>query len=82
MRDLTMKIEVHQKDGRLWARHIDERGMVHVDGPTRVQLVRDDKLEDFRKVIREAESGMLRCKGGQRVFIEPGQPTTKRVIKL
>ena len=77
-------IEVHEKDGRIWARHLDERGVVLVDGPTRIRLVRDDKIEDFRKLIRKAEAGMLRCKrNGDRVFVEPGQGAPgKKVIRL
>lgn len=58
-----MILEVYEKDGRLWYRETDGSGRF-VDGPSNVTIVKDDPINDFRKLVSlpEVEKAMLNCK--------------------
>lgn len=55
--------EIYEKDGRVWYRMTDRSGRF-VDGPSRVKIVKDDPINDFRKLVSlpEVEKAMLNCK--------------------
>ncbi len=57
-------LEVYEKDGRLWQRHLDVQGKVLAEGPSRVQIVNDPKIRAFQDLIRQpaVSKGLQRCK--------------------
>ncbi len=61
-----MIMEVYEKDGRLWVCETDGSGRF-VNGPTNVQIVKDDAIDAFLELVSrpEVEKAMLDCKKTQ-----------------
>lgn len=73
----AVALEVYEKNGRLWQKHLDAQGKVLAEGPSRVQIVNDPKIRAFQNLVRQpaVSKGLQRCKSSQSpVFVEPDAP--------
>ena len=70
-------IEVYEKNGRVWQRYFDRKGIPFAEVRSRVQIVNDPKIEAFVNFVRQpaVSKGLQRCKSDHsRVFVEPDTP--------
>lgn len=62
--EIGITVEIYEKNGRIWLRQKVGDRLILMEGPTKIEIVKDESIDAFRKFLAQPEVGaaMLECK--------------------